>query len=657
MTPDRPQFRPDLEGLRGVAILLVVLFHAGVSRLQGGFVGVDVFFVMSGFFITGLLLRQQLESGDVDLMEFYGRRALRLLPPLLLVTLATLAAAMWLYAPIDRAPIAGTARWVALYSANIDFARGAVDYFSSGENPLLHTWSLAVEEQFYVVWPLLLLFVGSVYATADEAKSSRRLLVAMALAGTLSFTASAWLTHTAQPWAFFGMPTRIWEFALGGLLAGGLADRDGWRTGSGTLIQSIGLGMIVSSAIAYDKGTAYPGVAALVPALGTVAIIAAGQSGESSLPARLLNISWLRWLGRMSYSWYLWHWPLVGLAAVLDWRVGVAGRLVWSAVALVLAWLTHRFIERPSREGPPSRWSASTMTFVALGASAAIALIAHVAMVAAQRRAALPDQRLFAAAREDRMTHDCWATTVDDPKGSCEFGDRRSSTTVVLLGDSHAEHWLGALDRIGRERHWKIVAMVKGGCPVADMPEMTNARRRRYYAECARYREAMMQRILKMKPNAVILASWDHYMPLDGQSSAWQVTPAAWARGLRRTYIRLSTASIRTVAIRDVPHTPFDAPSCLSRRAGRLPFAPPCDYDRSSALSPLAIAAQNSAIRGTSVRLIDMNDQICATTRCSVVRNGLVVFTDDNHLTASFSRSIAPALGTRLARATGLDAH
>jgi hypothetical protein len=278
-------------------------------------------------------------------------------------------------------------------------------------------------------------------------------------------------------------------------------------------------------------------------------------------------------------------------------------------------------------------------------------------MLASTRRAAMPDQRLFAAARDDRMEHECWATAVEDPTAPCEFGDRASATILVLLGDSHAEHWLGALDRIGRERHWKIVAMVKGGCPVAAMPEMTTARRRRYYAECARYREAMMQRILKMKPNAVILASWDHYMPLDGKSSAWQVTPQAWARGLRRTYVRLSTAGIRTVAIRDVPHTPFDVPSCLSRRAARLAFAPPCEYERAGALSPLAVAAQNSAVRGTAVRLIDMNDQICATARCSVVHNGVVVFTDDNHLTATFSRSIAPALGSRLARATGLDAH
>ena len=163
-------------------------------------------------------------------------------------------------------------------------------------------------------------------------------------------------------------------------------------------------------------------------------------------------------------------------------------------------------------------------------------------MLAAESRAGRPDQRAYAAAREDRVNHDCWATTIADSKGPCEFGDVHSSTTVVLLGDSHAEHWLGGLDRVGRERGWKIVAMVKGGCPVADMPELTSARRKRYYEECARYREAMVRRIIALKPAAAILASWDHYMPLDGKKSAWQVTPETWRRG-RGSSLRTSPAS------------------------------------------------------------------------------------------------------------------
>ncbi|HEV7990795.1 MAG TPA: SGNH hydrolase domain-containing protein, partial [Gemmatimonadaceae bacterium] len=179
---------------------------------------------------------------------------------------------------------------------------------------------------------------------------------------------------------------------------------------------------------------------------------------------------------------------------------------------------------------------------------------------------------------------------------------------------------------------------------------------KRYYHECTRYREAMMRRIIAMRPAAVILSSWDHYLPADGTTSDWQVTPEHWRRGLRRTYARLAAAGIHTVAMRDVPRTPFDVPSCLSRRAAGLPFAGTCVYEREGSLSPVAIAAQNVAARGLPVRVVDMTDQICATPRCEVVRNGVVVFTDDNHLTASFSRSLAPVLGARIARAMHVDA-
>jgi peptidoglycan/LPS O-acetylase OafA/YrhL len=665
--PERPAFRPDVEGLRGVAILLVVAFHAGVVGLAGGFVGVDVFFVLSGFFITGLILRELTSTGRIDLTAFYGRRALRLLPALLVTLLVTLAAVMWLYAPIDRADVAANARAVALYAGNVEFARSSLDYFGSADNPLLHTWSLAVEEQFYLVWPLLFLVVAAIASSrtsreriaedpeAAEESARKAIVVGIVIAGALSLVASLWLTRVSQPWAFFGMPTRIWEFALGGALmlvmttpTSPLGSRLAAMSASaGGALQVAGLLAIALAVLTYDRATPYPGLAALLPAFGAAALLVGGDRAPDSAVSRALGASWLRWLGRLSYAWYLWHWPLVGIGAVLDWEIGVLGRLIWSAAALVLAWLTYRCIEEPARVGRlriPELWIAPA----ALSASVVAALVAHGTMLAAVRQTARPDQRAFAAARVDRMDHDCWATTVDDFKGICAFGDSHASTTVVLFGDSHAEHWLGAMDRIGRERGWKVLAMVKGGCPVPDMPELVNTRLKRLYYECTRYREAMLRRIVALRPAAVILSSWDHYMPVDGKGLPWHVTPDMWRRGLRRTYARLSAAGIRTIAIRGTPRTWFDVPACLSRRAARLPFARACVYERARALSPTAISAQNEAARGLQVAFVDMNDQICATARCPVMRNGIVVFTDDNHLTATFSRSLAPVLGVRI---------
>ena len=653
MSGARSSFRPDIEGLRGVAILLVVLFHARVPAFAGGFVGVDVFFVLSGYFITALLVREREATGDVSLEAFYGRRALRLLPALLVVLLATLAIVFTLYAPIDRPLVAGTARAVALHAGNVEFARGALNYFGSSDNPLLHTWSLAVEEQFYLVWPLLLVVLVPILLRDDaEPGAFRRTAVKLVVAvGLASLVASLVLTTHAQPWAFYGMPTRIWEFGLGALLSLAVVDRIDASSRAATLLQALGLAAIAVAVATYDRATPYPGASALLPALGACALLLGGARASETAISRLLGTAPLRWLGRLSYAWYLWHWPLVGFGEVVDPAIGVGGRLAWSAVALALAWLTYRLVERPARDGALSRVPERWIAPAALLASVAVALLAHASMRGAERAVATTGQRVFAAARADRMTHGCWANTVEEARTPCVLGDANASTVIALLGDSHAEHWLGGLDRAGREHGWHIDAMVKGGCPVADMTALGSDRFTRYYRQCARYREAMLQRIIAMRPAAVILSSWDHYIPPDGNAEDWQVSPAMWERGLRRTYARLAAAGITTIVLRDVPRTGFDVPACLSRRAARLPFARDCTYDRATSVSRIAIGAQDRAARGLPVILLDLNDQICNTPRCGVVRNAAIVFTDDNHLTASFSRSVAPVLGQRIAEA------
>jgi len=651
MSSERADFRSDIEGLRGLAILLVVLFHAGISRLAGGYVGVDVFFVLSGFFITGLLAREIAATGDIDLPEFYARRARRLLPAFLVVLLATVALTLWIYAPIDQPTVASDARAVALQYGNVKFADNAVNYHAASGNPFLHTWSLAVEQQFYVLWPLLFALIGRIYGASGI--TPRRLIAWVTAAGVLSFVVSLWVTKIAQPWAFFGMPTRIWEFALGGVTALALAHQPKEVGKGGIYYQLAGLIAIGVASVSYHQATAYPGIAAIAPALGAVALLIGGHRAPNSAVSKALGSRLFQWFGRMSYTWYLWHWPLVGIGAVIDWDIGVVGRLAWSGVALILAVLTHRFIEKPWREANGVKRSPQLVTAVAFGASVVAALLAHGAMVMAERRAASPGQRPFANAREDGMSHNCWGSLLQNATAPCIFGDTTSRTTVVLLGDSHAEHWLPAVDRIGRERHWKIVAMVKPACPVADMPELVNARLKRAYAECTSWRRMMLRRIVALHPSIAILSSWDHYMPPDGNGSEWQVTPAAWKNGLRRTYQLLSSAGINTVVIRGTPRPGFDPPACLSRAASSAPFKKRCEYDRAESLHPVAIAAQNDAARGLDhIAFVDVNDRVCPTARCSVVQRGRIVYRDDGHLTATYSRAEASILGARIVAAT-----
>jgi peptidoglycan/LPS O-acetylase OafA/YrhL len=643
-------FRPELEGLRGIAILLVVLFHAGVRSVSGAFVAVDVFFVLSGYFITLQLVRELDDTGSVDVSAFYRKRAIRLLPVLLIVLMATLALVMTLYAPIDRPLIASHARAVALYSSNVELARSAVDYFSTQDNPLLHTWSLAVEEQFYLLWPLLFVALVRVFALGggDEivaAERRRRLEMALALVGGASFIAALFTLQSSQPWAYFGLPSRVWEFAFGGLIAVRMANVTTENRRANAL-QAIGLAAIAIPVFVYDRLTPHPGWPTLVPVLGTALLIAAGTS--TSALHRALSWRPLQELGRLSYGWYLWHLPLVGVGVALDANIGVPGKLAWSFAALGLAWLTYRFVEQPARAGTLGGMPKAWVMPVAIGASVVAAVIAHLAFGVASRQASAMPQKLFAAAREDRMRHDCWATTLDDPRGACEFGDTKAKTTIALIGDSHAEHWLGALDRAGKERGWKIVAMVKGGCPVADV-SLIHPRRKRHYTECGRYREAMVRRTIAMRPDAVILSSWDHYVPVDGRGDSWQVTLDEWRDGLRRTYARFDAAGITTIAFRGTPRTWFDVPLCHSRRSAQLPGAWDCTVARGEAFSVPGRVAQTEAAMGLRVTLLEMNDIVCPGQRCATMRNGIVMYTDDNHLTASFSRSMAPQLGARLA--------
>ena len=548
--------RADLDGLRALAVLLVVGFHAGIPALAGAFVAVDVFFVLSGFFLAVALARSLATDEVIDPLATFGRRTWRLLPMLVVVLLATLATTL-LYAPIDRAEVARQMVPVSAFAGNLAFAADGVNYFQSGENPLLHTWTLGVELQLALVVPLLVSLLASwgVRRAGDVPGAERRhavtrtVTLGLALVGGGSFLLATILNDTAPMWAYFGPHTRLWSFCAGSLMAliiGGGQSLVGHGPSRLVLAQAGGLALLVVPAFLAEGTIAYPGVLALAPVGGTLLLLAGGDHAAGTLLGRVLASAPLATLGRVSFAWYLWHWPLMVLGGVLVPALGTLGKLGWGLAGLAAAVVTVKVLEGPrvstwltrTATGQPLPAAVLVCTGLALVAAGAGALSAgHVRGSVHQR---------YQAAREDHVGHDCWGGATSAATG-CAFGAAGSSHTVALIGDSHASHWIGGLDLAGQRHHWRIEPHVMGACPVADLRGLIDGAVARIYERCAAFQQATMERLQADRPRTVILSNADFYLrPRTGLMPG--IPEDVWIEGLRRTYTRITNLGIDVIA-------------------------------------------------------------------------------------------------------------
>ncbi len=630
------QFRPDIEGLRGLAVAVVVAFHCGIPTLSGGFVGVDVFFVLSGYLITGLLVAEVRSTGTIDLARFYARRVRRLLPAMAVMVIATLLVAAIILAPQELALAARAARATAVNLANVFFGLDAADYFAGDvrTNPMLHMWSLAVEEQFYLFWPFLLLSVW-------RFRSSRGALAALLLAASaVSLAGCIYLTAHGSIFAFYGLHTRAWEFGLGGLASlivrGALAlPRGAWLA-----IGWTGLLLIVGSAVLVTAEVGFPGWVALVPVIGTCAALFAG----SELPRRgvgvLLGSRPFQVVGGLSYSWYLWHWPFLVLGMVLLPDLEVPGKILLALAALLAAALTHWLLENPIRFHPYllPRPMATLLLGAALSGLCFVAAFGCLRL--ADALASTPQMGQISAAAtdiSDMYLDGCISGSAQVE--TCEFGVRAAATRVVLFGDSDAIQWFNAVEQIAAARGWRLTTVVKFGCPAADV------RPREGFAA----RDAL-QRIKAIAPGLVIMASATAYIRESTPADAASFADEAWQAATRRTLESLAAAGIRVVAIRATPLPPFDVPTCLARALRhQSSFPGRCAFPATPALSPEIFRAEQAGGHGIpGVGFIDMTPSLCDDRTCPAMRDGMVVYRDDQHLTGRFSASLAEALEGRL---------
>ena len=608
------RFRPDLEGLRAVAVLLVVLYHAGVPGFGGGYVGVDVFFVLSGFLITGIIVRELRDTGSVDLPAFYARRARRLLPAAALALVATVVASAVFLPPLQVGDVAADGAAAALYISNIRFAVQATDYLQAdlAPSPLLHYWSLGVEEQFYLFWPALLLLV-----TRVGWGTPRRLAAVVGVVAAVSLALSLVLTQVNAPWAFYSLPTRAWELGLGAAVA--LVAARSWSVGGrlAAFAATAGLLMVVVAGWRFHTGTPFPGFAALLPTTGAALIILAGLGAVPSIPGRLLTLAPMRFLGRISYSLYLWHWPILVIpAAMAGAELPFALRLVLAAATIPIAAASQRWVEDPIRRGRVvglgtrrGLAAAGALTLVVAGSS--VALGAWVGLRPASTGTVPPPsitdvlgtprpspgpgatpgptatdpgptspptaqpvpanlEPRLAAARDDLpVVYDdgCHAVQLATELGACTYGNVASATTVVLFGDSHAAQWQPTLERLATENGWRLVSLTKALCGAVDHP-VWNGQLKRGYPECDAWRSAALARIAAERPVlVVVINSKFAKFDLAGREASAEETLAGWDGALAST--------LRAVDAEFGPGRPDRRHAAVRRRSAGLPVGSP----------------------------------------------------------------------------------
>jgi peptidoglycan/LPS O-acetylase OafA/YrhL len=651
-------FFPAIQGMRALAVLSVVLAHAKVPGFGGGFVGVDVFFVISGFLICRLLFLEIERDGRLKIIEFWGRRVRRLLPNATLTLLAVLAIGLVFTPQFMRAELGVDVRMSALQVVNFHFAEKAVDYFRQDDpqSPVLHFWSLAVEEQFYIVWPAVLALLCALLRGSALALSRKLLFVIVAG----SFIGMLYAVSFNQPVAFFHSWSRAWQLGVGGLLAVAYTvgiGLPGTRLGDSSVLRCVcqvigwaGLAAILAAVCFLDESAIYPGWLALIPTLGAAGMIAsvvlvqpATWSVATPLSCRLPL-----WLGARSYSWYLWHWPAITFAEFIS-PATLGIRSLGALVGLACAMLAYKYIEDPIRRSEYLAMPAGRTVLVGLTSIlvlvAASAAFPHVS--AFDHAASLERTARMKAAADDLgavYVDKCHLDVPISVQPECEYGVVGSEKRAVLFGDSHAAQWFTAIRDASLQHNWSFRSWTKSSCPSIDVP-IWYPPRKSGFRECTAWRESIMARLTgRDRPDVVFLSNllsypgWieDPHRPgrLLGRSEAEALMKA----GMMRVVQQLVEAGVLVVIIRDTPRMIRSLAFCYARDGGNV-----CDLARDRAQPPPWIDVEVAeAFARSRVKFLDLNDEICEPSVCRVERQGEVIWRDSHHIRASFAQRQSP---------------
>jgi peptidoglycan/LPS O-acetylase OafA/YrhL len=622
-------YRPDIEGLRAIAILAVIACHAKVPYLQGGFVGVDIFFVLSGYLITGLLIKEISESGKINFLGFYAKRLKRLLPGLALMIAITSIAAYFILPPPDQIPQSRAALSAILWLSNIGFILSDSNYFDPVTiNLFQHTWSLSVEEQFYLVWPVLILWF---------VKSKLSPFLWLSLIFVIGFAANIYLSTYKPLWGFYSMPSRMWQFALGGIVF--LLGQKRSLKKSNDLAGFAGLLIIVASVTLILEGSSYPGCAALAPSLGAALILFC----RCSMISNFLSIKPMQALGKISYSWYLWHWPVLILGNEILPNQNWIYQLFLVVLSLLISIAAYYIVESPVRNNArlaamPRQVVLGSLLLMSAGALAFDAWEKNGLTISADV------MKKYYASRSDIAP--AYADGCDDEQKSarvnpCVYGDPNAANTAVLFADSVGTQWFSAISGKYIADGWRFILLVKSGCPIVKIADSVTG----VTEVCIEWKSLVEQYLSELQPQVLFI----------GSSASHRLSIDQWRIGTGQELESLASYAGRLFIIRPTPRVDFDGPRCLARLEWKNKFSQLDDCRRIRTKSP------DNEIWGSlidasrlfeNVRVVDFNELVCPHDICAASDGKQIIFRDSIHVTETFVKSVAGQVGDLIDQAS-----
>lgn len=664
------RFRPEIQGLRAVAVLLVVLYHVWLGRVSGG---VDVFLMISAFLMTGQFVARHRRGERTRLLKHWLHVFRRLLPASAVVIAGTVAAAV-VFLPATRwATVLQQGLASLVYAENWLLQRDAVNYYAQDHSlasPFQHFWSLSIQGQIFVLFPLLFVCLGAV-ARRARLRYERLLAVVFGVIFAASLVYSIVDTALNQTEAYFSLPARVWEFALGSLLAL-VIDNVRVRPWVAVVIGWAGVASIIACGLVLNVETAFPGAIALWPTLSAAAVILAAEHGGRLGVHRFLSARPVRKLGDISYGLYLWHWPVLVIA--LTWRNrDRAGWLLGTAailVSLLLAYLTIRFVDRPWRDW---QWPELRRRngFVGIAACALVAVLPIAAVQGGVQTTAKTAEATASVNNPGAASLAPGFTSQASPTAQllplpqnlpndwyglpskcsadlhvpaalakyCSMDNAGPSAgrTIVVVGDSHAEQWMAALEPVAAQHGWRVVSFLLGGCIYTPSVQTPNTPCNAFNSQVASY--------LAANPPTAVFTVGTVAAP---SSSSETLTP-----GLDQAVASLASKGVEVVAIRDNPRFSFDMADCVVRNGAT---SSACSPAASTVLAPQDPLTAFAAQHPDHFAAIDMTDLLCPHGICSGVIGNTYVYMDNNHVTKTYAASMSAMLGARLLAATGWTA-